>query len=122
MTVLNRPGPSFLRMHSSRVSRAVRLNAIVVCLTIISKLVDVVYILFFLYTFIYLLHQFEIHMDNNLTKQEQDVENSLETLTVQEEKLDDAIAKEEQEIVDTASFIINKNSVSQSATAKKRRR
>jgi hypothetical protein len=61
-------------------------------------------------------------MDNNLTKQEQDVENSLKTLTVQEEKLDDAIVKEEQEIVDTASFIINKNSVSQSATAKKRRR
>lgn len=61
-------------------------------------------------------------MDNNSIEQEQDVENCLETLTVKEEKLNDAIVKEEQEVVDTASFIINKNSVSQSEAAKKRRR
>lgn len=122
MTVLSRPGPSFLQVHSSRVSRTVRLNTIVVCLTTISELIDVVYVLFFLFTFIYSLHQLKIHMDNNSTEQEQDVENCLETLTIKEEKLDDAIVKEEQEVVDTASFIINKNSVSQSEAAKKRRR
>lgn len=61
-------------------------------------------------------------MDTDSIKEEQEIENALETLTVEEAKIDDAIAKEEQEVVDTASCILNKNSVSQSKHAKKRRR
>lgn len=51
-----------------------------------------------------------------------DIENVLEKLTVEEEKLDQAIATEQQEEIDTISFIRNKSSVSQSENAKKRRR
>lgn len=51
-----------------------------------------------------------------------DIENALEKLTVEEEKLDQAIATEQQEEIDTTSFIRNKSSVSQSDHAKKRRR
>lgn len=61
-------------------------------------------------------------MDTGSIKEETEIENALETLTVEEGKINDAIAKEEQEIVDTASYILNKNSVSQSEHAKKRRR
>lgn len=59
-------------------------------------------------------------MDNLIT--EKDIENALEKLTVEEEKLDQAIATEQQEEIDTTSFIRNKSSISQSENAKKRRR
>jgi acetyl-CoA carboxylase alpha subunit len=61
-----------------------------------------------------------------LTNPEQELEKTFEALAVEDEKeeakIDTSITKEEQEQLDLASVILNKNSVSQSAHARKRRR
>ncbi|KAI8640990.1 WD40-repeat-containing domain protein [Parasitella parasitica] len=56
-------------------------------------------------------------MDNSFTNQEQEIENAL----VEGEEISDAMAKEEQQVVDTVSVILNRSSISQSENAKKRR-
>jgi hypothetical protein len=53
---------------------------------------------------------------------EKEIETALEKLAIEEEKLDDAIATEQQEALDTTSFIRNKSSISQSTRARNRRR
>lgn len=58
----------------------------------------------------------------NSLASEKEIEHALEKLAIEEEKLDNAIATEQQEVEDTNSFIRNKSSVSQSSHAKKRRR
>lgn len=62
----------------------------------------------------------------NLIKPDKALEKTFETLAIEEEKeeekIDTSITKEEQEQLDLASVILNKNSVSQSAHARKRRR